>query len=137
MTFVNKFLITPALGAAGLFAGYTVYRRKFPVRSSSAEPSGSTVANTSDEIRRLAEKVEELSSRVVAVEQKGLSPDWLDMINTRFTALEERVTRETERIGGIETSYRSIESSLDAIMKSIDRVRPQAETEPDPFIAAA
>ena len=81
--------------------------------------------------------MEELSARMASYEERQVGPNWLDMINSRFLALEERMTRESERIAVIEINYRSIESSLDAILKSIDRVHPTTEDQPDPFIATA
>ena len=118
MTFVQKYLFTPALGAAGLFAGYVAYRRKYP-----AGPATQKSADTSSgtDLERLAAAVDQLTTRVAAVEEKGPSQHWLAALDSKFAALENRVTSQTHRLAAVESSYGNIEARLDAILRSLDQ----------------
>jgi len=142
MTFVQKYLVTPALGAAGLFVGYTVYRRKYlsPERAGDpAEPAtlaASPGEAANEELRRLAARVEDLSARLAKVELGRTGQDWLELLNERFVSLEERMTVQAERITAIEGSYQNIETSLEAILKSLGGPRPQPAGEPEPVPSA-
>ncbi len=121
MTFVQKYLFTPALGAAGVLAGYAVYRRKHPARQSVAGDAPNPSAGESGAgLHRLAAIVDQLSKRVVAVE-KGVPGEWLETLNARLASLDHRVTEQSDRMGVIESNYANIETRLDAILKSLDR----------------
>src|SRR5512141_2517170 len=116
MTFLQKYLVTPALGAAGLFVGYRVYRNRF-AEGSPAVPPAETAP---DEVRKLSEQLKEITSRLSAVEKKTSNGEWLEMVNSRFMALEERMAVQGERIASIDGNYHSIEGRLESILHKLD-----------------
>lgn len=122
MTFVQKYLLTPAVGAAGLFAGYVAYRRKFPAAPAAPKPSDT---GSSADLERLAAAIDQLTTRVAAVEEKGMPQHWLAALDSKFSALENRVTSQSQRISAVESSYGNISARLDAILKSLDRRQPE------------
>jgi outer membrane murein-binding lipoprotein Lpp len=132
MTFVQKYLFAPALGAAGVFAGYVVYRRKFQTQASVSETLKPAGSGSSADLQQLATVVGQLTARVAAVEEKDIPHDWLESLNAKLASLDHRVTSQNDRIGAIESSYGNIEARLDAILKSLDR----RENEPAVFAAA-
>ncbi len=133
MTFLQKYLITPVLGTAGLVIGYAIYQRKMEMLGVPASEG------TAEEIRRLAAKVDLLATRVSAVEGKTSEGEWLEMIGSRFSAMEERLTVQNERIHGIEQNYVRIERDLDAILRALHKpafqvVEPTSNSQHEPAL---
>ena len=130
MTFLQKYLVAPALGAAGLFVGYRVYCNRMAGSGEQAAPPAEV---GSEELRKLSEQVRELASRLTAVEHKTSSGDWLEMINSRFVALEERMTVQGERIASMEGNYQNIEGSLESILRKLDGLTREKAPAPVPI----
>ena len=120
MTFLQKFVISPAIGAVAAFAGYTVYQRK-RLASGAPKPVGEASSEPAAAMWKLAESVEKLTSRVTALEARRTDSDWLELVGTRFTAMEERLTVQNERIQSVESNYQAIEQNLDAILRALDK----------------
>jgi hypothetical protein len=129
MTFLQKYLVAPTLGAAGLFVGYRVYRNR--IAESGDRPAPPVEAGS--ELGKLAEQVRELASRLAAVESKASSGEWLEMINSRFIALEERMTVHGERISSMEGNYQNIEGSLESILRKLDGMGREKAQAPVPI----
>lgn len=130
MTFLQKYLVAPTLGAAGLFVGYRVYRNRI---AESGDRPAPPVEAGSEQFGKLAEQVRELASRLAAVEGKASSSEWLDMINSRFIALEERMTVQGERISSMEGNYQNIEGSLESILRKLDGMGREKAQAPVPI----
>ena len=120
MTFLQKFVISPAIGAAAAFAGYAVYQRR-RLASGAPKPVGEPSSEPAAAMWKLAESVEQLTSRVTALEARRTDSDWLEVVGTRFTAMEERLTVQNERIQSVESNYHAIEQNLDAILRALDK----------------
>src|SRR5262249_21341022 len=111
------------LGAAGLVIGYAIYQHRMEQGSGSdAVEDGSAVKDGSaDGFRQLAAKLDALTVRVSAMESRTSGGEWLEMIASRFTAMEERMTVQNERIHSVEQNYGRIERDLDAILRALHR----------------